>query len=118
MPSWTKKGTIFSIPDAIAKIIEEHTRRDQTKLPFEEIYKKPAITKDTEIKQMLKNTNFIESPKPSTQFGNIEKPLQKKNSISSLADIGHAPECPECGGILEFGEGCLICRSCGYSKCG
>ena len=26
--------------------------------------------------------------------------------------------CPECGGILEHESGCVICRQCGYSKCG
>ena len=25
--------------------------------------------------------------------------------------------CPECGGMLEFAEGCFICRMCGYNKC-
>jgi len=25
--------------------------------------------------------------------------------------------CPECGSQLEFAEGCVICRACGYSEC-
>jgi len=26
--------------------------------------------------------------------------------------------CPDCGLGLDYLEGCLVCRSCGYSKCG
>ena len=32
-------------------------------------------------------------------------------------EAGIPPECPECGGPLEFVEGCVLCRNCGYSKC-
>lgn len=27
-------------------------------------------------------------------------------------------KCPECGSVMEHESGCVICRSCGYSKCG
>ena len=35
---------------------------------------------------------------------------------TKLADL--CPECPECGGMIELADGCIVCRSCGYSKCG
>lgn len=32
-------------------------------------------------------------------------------------DVGVCPECPDCGVMLEFKEGCAMCPGCGYSKC-
>jgi ribonucleoside-diphosphate reductase alpha chain len=38
---------------------------------------------------------------------------------SALAkDISTGLACPDCGSVLVFAEGCLTCRSCGYTKCG
>ncbi len=28
-----------------------------------------------------------------------------------------AGQCPECGGLLAYQEGCFICHACGYTKC-
>jgi len=36
----------------------------------------------------------------------------------SSADVSTGLLCPECGAILVFAEGCLVCRHCGYNKCG
>jgi ribonucleoside-diphosphate reductase alpha chain len=36
-----------------------------------------------------------------------------------LALVGVAQgACPDCGGAVEHEGGCVVCRLCGYSKCG
>lgn len=42
---------------------------------------------------------------------------QKGQNHYRNRELGTA-RCPECGGQLEHDGGCVLCRSCGYSKCG
>lgn len=45
--------------------------------------------------------------------------LQDSKNIGLGVDKGlGTPNCPECGQELNFQEGCFICQSCGYTKCG
>ncbi len=91
MPTISKLGVVHSIPDAIAKVLAVHSNLGQTQL-----------------------TEFSE-PQNQTQLVAKE---EKKNNKLSVADAGILPECPECQGILEISEGCMICHNCGFSKCG
>ncbi|MEX1255569.1 MAG: hypothetical protein WEE64_14620, partial [Dehalococcoidia bacterium] len=36
----------------------------------------------------------------------------------SSDDVSTGLACPDCGSVVVFAEGCLVCRSCGYTKCG
>lgn len=44
-----------------------------------------------------------------------ERPARHGAGERDVPDM--APECPECGAMVEFVEGCAVCRSCGYSQC-
>ncbi|MBI4652152.1 vitamin B12-dependent ribonucleotide reductase [Candidatus Desantisbacteria bacterium] len=46
---------------------------------------------------------------------NIEE-LQNGKGEETPTLIGK--KCPDCGNLIEHEGGCVICRSCGYSKCG
>ena len=58
-----------------------------------------------------------------TKLGNWpdRRPPQSKAAEGTrhqLAEEADESLCPECGGALEHEGGCVICRMCGYSKCG
>ncbi|GAB6063772.1 vitamin B12-dependent ribonucleotide reductase [Deferrisoma palaeochoriense] len=46
----------------------------------------------------------------------VQRHLEPEREIEKHVDVGGA--CPECGDALEHEEGCVLCRSCGYSECG
>jgi ribonucleoside-diphosphate reductase alpha chain len=42
---------------------------------------------------------------------------QIKSAVEPTATANIGGQCPDCGGMLVYQEGCLICHSCGYTKC-
>jgi len=97
-PVWGEKGMILSLPDAIGQILEKHVDRKQEQLSLD----------------YLNKVSPVNPSNPENNPGNKNSNNQVKKS---LADIGDASTCPECGQILETSEGCLKCPFCGYSKC-
>lgn len=74
---------------------------------------------------IIKQLTGIRCPSPSWQNGTIvlSCPDAMAQVLKQAANTETAPiasaggVCPECSGMLAHEEGCLICKSCGYSKC-
>ncbi len=49
----------------------------------------------------------------------LERNLGNNTEVNgtSTLDLGLCPECPDCGVMLEFKEGCAMCPGCGFSRC-
>ncbi|MCX6811761.1 MAG: vitamin B12-dependent ribonucleotide reductase [Candidatus Berkelbacteria bacterium] len=99
-PTWGDEGLVLSLPDAIGKILSKHLRQQTGQMEL----------------------GYQEETRPSqeklTENGNSLFAAEIAENKASIADLGHAPACPECGAMLEMGEGCLKCPSCGFSRCG
>ncbi|MBP8855648.1 MAG: vitamin B12-dependent ribonucleotide reductase [Oscillospiraceae bacterium] len=88
-----------SCPDAIAKVVAKV---------------------DKFIRENGAASGAVLTPEPKTQKAPaappaFAAPLQAAAVPAVSAEI-HA--CPECGAAVEHEGGCVICRTCGFSKCG
>ena len=57
-----------------------------------------------------------------TEPENMEKKeIPQGKATTKTEDFGLvrniAGQCPECGGLLAYQEGCFVCPNCGYTKC-
>jgi ribonucleoside-diphosphate reductase alpha chain len=57
-----------------------------------------------------------------TETENTEKiELHEGKTATKTEDFGLvrniAGQCPDCGGLLAYQEGCFVCPNCGYTKC-
>jgi len=58
----------------------------------------------------------VSNPQPGNGNGGSDIAPASTGSGNNFAER-LAGVCAECGGLLEFEGGCVICRGCGYSRC-
>jgi len=90
MPVMTERGTVLSLPDAIGQILEEHI----------------GVAGDENITEAVMEEELV-----------VTAPVQISSGAKDVADYGFMPGCPDCGAALTMAEGCMSCKSCGYSRC-
>jgi ribonucleoside-diphosphate reductase alpha chain len=100
-PLWVNGGMILSCPDAIAKTIEQYMGNGNGH-GHAQLDDMPEI-----------------DPVVAAAATAVKEPVPVSVSFMEERDIktDMCPECPECGSMVDFTEGCIVCKSCGYSKC-
>ncbi len=98
-PSWERGGRIFSCSDAIARVIERHLSKAKEKETKKEEAPLPKTDTPSDVPSVEKSTDTAL--------------LGTKRKTGNIVGV-----CPDCGGALWHVEGCMVCKACGYSKCG
>jgi ribonucleoside-diphosphate reductase alpha chain len=121
--SFSADGMIYSLPDAIGKVLEKHIKRNQQMLNLPVTETKPLAQAQLEIptaqttETITMEEKVMETVSESTIKTNGHLTYKKTEKIS-IANLGSAPVCPTCSNMMIFAEGCMKCEGCGYSKCG
>ena len=84
-----------------------------------------ALRSGIKIDAIVRQLTGIRCPSPSWQNGKmvLSCPDAIAQVLKRLTDSDFVEKetmmcvCPECGGIMSHEEGCIICRSCGFTKC-
>ena len=111
---------VLSCPDAIGRVLEKVVKlRLNNNLDIDDI--------DIGSSDMVNRHSCLGNCSLCSLKDVCKSPLRKNGGInlggiesSQPADNPrkNSVKCPECGNILEHEGGCVVCRSCGYSKCG
>jgi len=65
------------------------------------------------LERFTKDRGVAEQTAPEAAAAPVAA-VEKQNYVDK-GDV--CPECPECGSMVEYVEGCVVCRTCGFSKC-
>jgi len=94
LPAWAGNGAkIMSCADAVAKAVEWYIDN---------------------VNRMFPAHAALAEPMPSDPG---EDPSRQVGSLGSEGFEVARGACPDCGSQVEMQEGCLKCRSCGFSEC-
>jgi len=99
-PAWQNGSTVLSCSDAIARALREYVEgKTRQKLETKGIATRSA-------------SSIFQDSNPAER-GTIDDDLFRTYRTAS-EQMG---ACPECGGAVEHEGGCIVCRSCGFSRC-
>lgn len=128
-PTLNKGMFVYSVPDAVAKVLENYMKERQGKISMFKEETKLKVKSEKELegeipKGPVKKEHEKQDENPPKKEQQINEPQDKEENTENTAKYTNEnhydmlPQCPDCGGDLQYAEGCIMCVSCGFSKCG
>lgn len=135
-PMFNQGMMVYSVPDAVAKVLEKKVEEMNANIKMFEENQTEEINKiedvnsvNNEQDEVLEKTEAIQEAEltytqtsvdqvMSADFATMKTPKGSESKYKADNDLDMSPDCPDCGSSLQFAEGCILCRSCGFSKCG
>ena len=85
-----------------------------------------ALRSGVKVESIIKQLMGIRCPSPVWQNGAmvvscsdaIAKVVNHHAETNIAHVLGEMGACPDCGATVEHEGGCIVCRSCGFSRCG
>ncbi|MBC8014866.1 MAG: TSCPD domain-containing protein, partial [Sporomusaceae bacterium] len=102
-----KDMKVLSCPDAIGRLIEKVAKLQSNR---EEALISDSGAMEEEIRRPKPTANCDTGCDDCTMIDVCNAPQKHELDAEST--------CKECGSLLEHEGGCVICRNCGYGKCG
>lgn len=114
---------VMSCPDAIGRLIEKVLKLQNGNGNGNGNGVNAASHEELNSKADYSKIDFI--PRPTARVAEYDSSCcdvdilnDGDNADYNIADALHMSHCPECGKPVEHEGGCVICRNCGFSKCG
>lgn len=95
---------VMSCPDAIGRVIEKVMKLQNIR--------REEMGSDLCNMELNEDKNCCKSETDCSSCSGVRLTDIDEANPNSMA------VCPECGKVLEHEGGCVVCRNCGYSKCG
>jgi ribonucleoside-diphosphate reductase alpha chain len=114
-PVWKDGEMVLSCADAISRALKGYLAEMKERKAHAAEREK---SKAAEPAQAAAPAPARQAARPAAEDPQHAKSTPAKASGQAAGRPTTFLTCPDCGSAVEHIEGCMLCRSCGYSKCG